>query len=901
MKVFLYLLNILASQENVNDKNKEAPMHNNSIEELTIQYKTDLNSGLTSSEVEKRLKEYGENRLKEGKTETFFQLFFNQFKSILIIILLLAALVSAIIGEFTEGIVIMIIVVLNSLVGAKQEKSAGDAVKALKDMASSNARVIRDGKTLEIESHLLVPGDIIELEAGNFVPADIRLTEAVNLKIEESALTGESVAVEKDCSAVLDEKAPVAERINSAFMSTIVTYGRGKGIIAKTGMDTEMGKIAEMLDEKDEQTPLQKKLNSLGSKLGITCLVVCVIIFALGFYRKMDLMEIFMVSISLAVAAVPEGLPAIVTVILALGMKKMVGKNVLVKNLGSVETLGSTTVICSDKTGTLTQNKMTVTKVFNGSDEFDMTGTGYSLEGKIEGQYKEGSFRNMLLAGILCNDSKLNVEKEGVLGDPTEGALLVMGEKGGLDHNETISAYPRLKEFPFDSERKMMSTVHNIDGKTLMFTKGAPDSIFKACSKIEIDGEEQDISDHMDRLNEIYMRWASQALRVLCYACKEVSENADPTTEEHDLVLCGMSGMIDPPREEAKEAIATCKSAGIRVIMITGDHAVTASAIGRDIGLLDGNEKAITGAEIDEMSDDNFMDTVGKINVFSRVSPQHKVKIVDALRNLNQIAAMTGDGVNDAPSLKKADIGIAMGIAGTDVSKEAADMILTDDNFSSIVGAVDEGRVIFSNIRKFVSFLISCNIGEILLIFVAMLMGWGSPLAPIQLLWVNLITDSLPAFALGMEPEEDDVMSFNPRDPQAPIIDKKMGTSIIFQSIGLAAAALISFRIGYNINPEMGHEYGNTFAFITLISGELLRAFSGRSENKSIFKTGFFGNKFLNYAVGGSYLLTFLIISLPFMRNIFDIHAMTPSQLLTAFAISLIPFIAGEVGKLFKV
>ena len=534
-------------------------MHNKSIEELSSEYKVDLKSGLSTSEVEKRISKYGENRLKEGKSETFLQLFFNQFKSILIIILLLAALVSAIIGEFTEGIVIMIIVVLNSLVGAKQEKSAGDAVKALKDMTSPSARVIRDGKTIEIESHLLVPGDIIELEAGNFVPADIRLTEAINLKIEESALTGESVAVEKDCSAVLDEKAPVAERINSAFMSTIVTYGRAKGIVAKTGMNTEMGKIAEMLDEKDDQTPLQKKLNSLGSKLGITCLLVCLIIFALGFYRKMDLMEIFMVSISLAVAAVPEGLPAIVTVILALGMKKMVNKNVLVKNLGSVETLGSTTVICSDKTGTLTQNKMTVTKVFNGSEEYGITGTGYSLVGKIEGEYKTESFRKMLLAGVLCNDSKLDRENEGVLGDPTEGALLVMGEKGGLNHEETISAYPRLKEFPFDSERKMMSTVQNINGKTLMFTKGAPDSIFKACTKIEIDGHLQDISDHMDNLNEIYMRWAGEALRVLCYAWKEVSEIADPAVEEHDMVLCGMSGMIDPPREEAKDAISTCK------------------------------------------------------------------------------------------------------------------------------------------------------------------------------------------------------------------------------------------------------------------------------------------------------------------------------------------------------
>ncbi|MBN2286656.1 MAG: calcium-translocating P-type ATPase, PMCA-type, partial [Tissierellales bacterium] len=835
-------------------------MHGKNIQVLLKELESNSQFGLTTQESENRLSLYGKNALKEEKSKSFLNLFLDQFKSILIMILIAAALLSAYIGEFTEGIVIMIIVILNALVGAAQEKSAGNAVKALKSMVSPLARVIRDQTLKEIPSELLVPGDIIELESGNLVPADIRLIQSINLKIDESALTGESTPVEKNAESEIESNAPLSERSNSAYLGTTVTYGRATGVVVKTGMHTEIGHIASMLEGEDEATPLQNKLNVLGSKLGIFCLAVCVIIFMLGYFRGMPLLEIFMVSVSLAVAAVPEGLPAIVTVILALGMKKMVSRHVLVKNLSSVETLGSTTVICSDKTGTLTQNKMTVTKIFDGQNEYSVSGSGYNRDGAIEGDFNKENLEQMMLAAILCNDASLT-EDGGILGDPTEAALLVMAEKAGYNTKKTTEKYPRLQEYPFDSERKMMSTMHKIDGQPMVFSKGSPDSILKVCDRIKIKDNILPIEPYSEIINQIYMKWASSALRVLCYAGRQASPNADVNHEESHMILLGMSAMIDPERPEAKKSIKTCHDAGIRVIMITGDHGVTASAIGKNIGLLSGEEKAISGSQIDQMDEAEFISVLKDADVFSRVSPQHKVRIVEALKKTGNIVAMTGDGVNDAPSLKKADIGIAMGITGTDVSKEASDMILTDDNFASIVGAVEEGRVIYSNIRKFVSFLISCNIGEILLIFVSMLMGWGSPLRPIQLLWVNLITDSLPAFALGMEPEEDDVMKAAPRNPTDPIIDKKMGISIVFQAVGLSVAALISYRIGYAIHPD----FANTFAFITLISGELLRSFSGRSETKSVFKTGFWGNKYLNLAVIGSYLLTLAILTLPFM------------------------------------
>lgn len=874
-------------------------MHEKDKKEIIQILKTNEEKGLSNKQVNERLLDYGENRLKEGKQDSFLKLFLNQFRSVLIAILIAAAVISISIGESTEGLVILVIILLNSVIGAKQEKSAGDAVKALRNMSSPNAKVLRDGNIIEVESSDLVPGDIVLLEAGSFVPADLRLIETVNLKIEESALTGESVPVEKNSKNILEQDVPLSERVNLAYMGTVVTYGRGKGVVTATGMNTEFGKIAKMLEHEEEQTPLQKKLEKLGKMLGIACIAVCLAVFVLGYIQEIKLMEIFMISISLAVAAVPEGLPAIVTVILAIGMQRMVKKNVLTKNLSSVETLGSTTIICSDKTGTLTQNKMNVKKVFDGKDELNVTGNGYSIDGTIGDNYDPKKINMLLSAAVLCNDSELKIDDEGIIGDPTEGALLVLGAKGGLNRKEMKEKYPRLEEYPFDSERKMMSTLHNIDGKYIMLTKGAPDSIIANCTKIIIDGQEKNIEDYKNSIKEINDKWSKEALRVLAYAYKELkNENGQwkIEEEENNLVFTGLSGMIDPPREEVKHAIKKCKSAGIRVVMITGDNAITASAIGKEIGLLDKETEAVTGNQIDQMTDEDFIEKVKTVNVFSRVSPEHKVKIVSALKQNGEIAAMTGDGVNDAPSLKKSDIGIAMGITGTDVSKEAADMILTDDNFVSIVGAVEEGRVIFANIRKFVGFLISCNIGEIIMIFISMLLGWGSPLLPIQLLWVNLITDSLPAFALGLEGKEDDVMNAPPRDPNMPIVDKHMKIGIIFQSIALAGAALISYRYGYSIDPKLA----NTFAFLTLISGELLRAFSGRSETQSLFKIGLFGNKFLNISVAASYGFTAVLLFVPFLRNIFGIHLLSGSQLLIAFMISLIPFAAGEVSKKLK-
>lgn len=880
-------------------------MYFREINDVAKEVNVDLTKGLSSEEVKERIEKYGENRLKEAKQKSFFALFISQFMDVLILILMVAALISTAMGEYTEGLVILIIVLLNSFIGAKQEKSAGDAVRALREMTSPSTKVLRNGKVVEVESPNLVVGDVVLLESGNYVTADLRLFETVNMQIEESSLTGESVPVEKNAKLVLDEKTPLSERENMAFSGTMVTYGRGKGVVVATAMETEMGSIAKMLDVEDEETPLQQKLNKLGKMLGVACLAVCAIVFLLGIFEKNGLFEMFMTAISLAVAAVPEGLPAIVTVVLAIGMKRMVSKNVLTKNLSSVETLGSTTVICSDKTGTLTQNKMNVKKVFDLNEEIDVTGSGYSSDGKIGENYDVNKLRMLLLASSLCNDSEINEQENGVIGDPTEGALVVLARKAKYDYKELRDKYPRIQEYPFDSDRKMMSTLHKIDGKYILLVKGAPDSIMANSGSVLVNKELKNINGYKDKIVEINNKWASGALRVLAYAYKELdSENCKLQNEENNLVFVGLTGMIDPPREEAKAAIEKCHSAGIRVVMITGDNAITAAAIGKEIGLLDKDSKAITGAEIDDMTDEEFSKVVEEINVFSRVSPKHKVKIVDALKQKDEIVAMTGDGVNDAPSLKKADIGIAMGITGTDVSKEAADMILTDDNFASIVAAVEEGRVIFSNIRKFVGFLISCNIGEILVIFISMLFGWGVPLMPIHLLYINLITDSLPAFALGLEKKEDDVMQKQPRDPKEDIINKNMKISIAFQSIALAFATLVSYLYGCGLDKlavASNTSYGSTFAFITIISGELLRAYSGRSEDKFLVQIGIFSNKNMNYAVIGSYIVTTLIIFIPVFRNIFEIHVLTLSQYAIAIALSFIPLLAGELSKFVKI
>ena len=879
--------------------------YNTPLDQIEKHFETDTEKGLSTSQVNKAREKYGENALIEKKGKTIWKMILEQISDFMIIILILAAILSIIAGEAIDGAVILGIVVLNAVLGITQERKASDALAALKSMAAPKAKVLRDGKVDLISSKELVPGDLVILEAGDYVPADLLLTESVNLKIDESALTGESVAVEKALGLV-GEDAAIGDRTNSAFMSTIVTYGRGKGIVTGTGMSTEIGKIATMLNETEEgKTPLQEKLSSFGKLLGIVCIVVCIIIFILGLLRGEELLEVFMTAISLAVAAIPEGLPAVVTVVLAMGVTRMVSRHAIMKNLGAVETLGSTTVICTDKTGTLTQNKMTVLKVYDGLDEWQVSGTGYSFNGDISSDKSKplSTIDSLLKAAVLCNDAKIKDEE--VIGDPTEGALVVLAAKGGLDQSEMNTAYPRLQEFPFDSDRKLMSTKHLVNDNYIMFTKGAPDVALSRSSKILIDGKVRDITqEDRNRIlnqNKIY---AEQALRVLAYTYKVIDESTDILDEEKDLIFIGLSCMIDPPREEAKEAVKLCKKAGIRVVMITGDHITTASAIAMKLGIIENKDQTLEGAKINDYSEEDFRNKVKNTNVFARVSPEHKVRIVETVKSNGDIVAMTGDGVNDAPALKRADIGIAMGITGTDVSKEAADMILTDDNFASIVDAVEEGRIIYSNIRKFVGFLLSCNIGEILIIFIAMLSGWAVPLVPIQLLWINLITDSFPAFALGLEAGEKDIMKLKPRNPSEPIVDKTMKIALAFQSVGLTLAVLVSYRLGFamagDIAPDLQLTVARTFSFTTLIIGEMLRAYSAKSEHVSLFKLKVFGNKYLNYSVAGAIVLLFVVVYVPFLQPIFSTAALNISQLAVALGLGFIPLVFGEVAKKVK-
>lgn len=882
--------------------NVKTKYYNKSVEDIEKSLHTSINNGLSSSGVITAREEYGENALQEKAGKTIWKMILEQISDFMIIILIVAAVLSMVAGEYIDGAVILGIVILNAVLGITQERKASDALAALKSMAAPKAKVIRDGKIDVIDSKDLVPGDIVELESGDYVPADLVLFESINIKIDESALTGESVAVEKKVG-VIESDAPIGDRTNSAFMSTIVTYGRGKGVVIGTGMDSEIGKIATMLNEtEDGKTPLQEKLASFGKLLGFICIAVCIVIFGLGLYRGEPLLEVFMTAISLAVAAIPEGLPAVVTVVLAMGVTRMVSRHAIMKNIAAVETLGSTTVICTDKTGTLTQNKMTVLKIYDGEDEWQVSGTGYSFKGDIVSDSNKNisAIDKLLNAAVLCNDAK--IKEEEVIGDPTEGALVVLAAKGDKDQKLMNRSYPRLSEFPFDSVRKLMSTKHQIDDSFYMFTKGAPDVALSRCTKICINNEVRDITnDDRKRILDKNSNYAEQALRVLAYTYKLIDEDANLFNEEEDLVFLGLSCMIDPPREEAIHAVKLCKKAGIRVVMITGDHITTASAIAKKLGIIESLDETLEGVKINDFSDEDFKEKAKTTNVFARVSPEHKVRIVETIKSNGDVAAMTGDGVNDAPALKRADIGIAMGITGTDVSKEAADMILTDDNFASIVDAVEEGRIIYSNIRKFVGFLLSCNIGEIMIIFIAMLAGWPVPLVPIQLLWINLITDSFPAFALGLEKGEKDIMKKRPRDPSEAIVDKTMKIALAFQSIGLTIAVLGSYRLGFvmagDIAPELQLTIARTFSFTTLIIGEMLRAFSAKSEYKSVFKMNIFDNKYLNYSVAGAIVLLLIVVYVPFLQPIFTTASLSLVQLSIAAGLGFLPLLFGELSK----
>lgn len=873
------------------------------IEQTASDLNINIKTGLSPEEASERIQKYGPNQLEGGKEKSVLSMVAEQLKDFLVLILMVAAVVSIFLGESVEGIVILAIVVLNTFLGVSQERKASDALKALKEMASPTTKVLRSGKTLEIPSHEVVPGDIVILDAGDYIPADLRIIESINLKIDESALTGESVPVEKDAHATIDADAGVGDRINSAFMSTVITYGRGKGIVTETGMKTQIGNIATMLNDKEEEaTPLQKKLDQLGKLLGIVCLVIVGIIFLMGVLRGEDLFEIFMTSVSLAVAAIPEGLTVVVTVILAMGMQRMVKVNAITKKLSAVETLGSTTVICSDKTGTLTQNKMTVQKIFDGNEIFDVSGTGYSPVGEITdagGSKRTADVQSLLRNLMLCSDASFDPENESIIGDPTEGAIVVLAHKAGIIKADSEEKYPRLQEIPFDSSRKLMSTFHEFDGQLAMLVKGAPDELLNRCTQINLGGKVLPLTDELrKKVLDVNEGFAKSALRVIGAAYKPVEKIDTRFEAESDLIFDGLVGMIDPPREEAKQAIEICKHAGIQVKMITGDHKITAAAIAGQLGIVDENPVTIEGREINAMSDEELRERVKSVNVYARVSPEHKVRLVDAVKANGEIAAMTGDGVNDAPSLKHADIGVAMGITGTDVSKEAADMILTDDNFASIVSAVSEGRTIYANIRKVVGFLLSCNIGEILVIFIAMLMNLPVPLVAIQLLSINLITDAFPAFALGMEKAEPGVMDRPPRDPAEPIVDKHMRFAVAIQSIALALGTLGSFVYGYYVHDDL--EVARSAAFVTIVLGELFRAYSARSEHISVFKMKLFENSYLNKSVLVSVIFLFATIYLPFLNPIFSTQPLTFDEIAVALALSIVPVLGGEIAKKVK-
>lgn len=883
-----------------------------SPEEVAQSLDTSLTTGLSSGSAQSKLETFGPNELKEQEGKSFLQKLIAQFSDFLILILIAAALISVFVGEAKDAIVIMSIVIINALLGLYQEGKAEKALEALKKMASPTAKVLRDGNPQEISSSQLVPGDLVILETGDIIPADIRLVESSNLKVEEASLTGESVPVEKRAQETYSEEVSLGDRHNMAYMSTIITYGRGRGIVVETAEGTEIGKIAAMIQTfEEEPTPLQRKLNQLGKVLGMTTIAVCVAVFGIGLLQGREVLEMFMVSISLAVAAIPEGLPAIVTIVLAIGMNKMVERNAIVKKLLAVETLGATSVICTDKTGTLTQNEMTVVKVLADNKLIEVEGTGYEPVGdfKLEGSTittKESSGLKLLLTiAALANDAKLD-NSSGmykIIGDPTEGALITLAGKAGIDSAELNHMYKRIEEIPFDSERKMMTTFHDMpnDEGVSSFTKGAPDIIIDRCNRIILDGK---VSEFTPELKSEVLRVNSElsraALRVLAFAFKEYpSLPTDPSPDENesDMIFVGLTGMIDPPRPEARDAIALCKKAGVNAIMITGDYKETAFAIAKDLGMADTEDQAIMGEKIDGMSDEELQEVVKNTKVFARVSPEHKVRIVSALKANGDIAAMTGDGVNDALAIKKADIGVSMGITGTDVAKNTADMILTDDNFASIVAAVEEGRIIFSNIKKFVYFLLSCNIGEILLVFTSILMNLPVPLLPIQLLWLNLVTDSFPALALGVEKGEPDIMNQPPRNPDEAILDRRMLVGVTFQAIAVAAASLSAYLLALRMYGLENIEEARTITFATLIVAELLRAYSSRSQKFTLAKIGVFSNKSMVYATLGAFLLLLAVIYIPFMNGIFYTFPLSFVDWEIVLSFAFIPLVVGELTK----
>lgn len=860
----------------------------NIIKELT----SDPINGLSSNEAKVRLKNNGYNKLNEGKKKTLLSLFLAHLNDAMIYILLVAAIISGIMGEISDSIIILIVILINATIGVIQESKAEKALEALKSLSTPKAIVKRDGELKEIPSEEVVIGDIVIIDAGRYIPADLRLIESANLKIEESAFTGESLPSEKNANIIItDKNSPIGDRVNMAYMSTLSTYGRGTGIVIATGMDTEIGKIASMIsNEKESLTPLQKRLSRLGKTLGFAAIGICAIIFIISLLQGKNWMEMLLTSISLAVAAIPEGLPAIVAIVLALGVQRMIKLNAIVKKLPAVETLGSVNIICSDKTGTLTLNKMTVKNFFiNGTIT------------KIDDLSSINNDTNILFQGmILCNDATSTTSSK--TGDPTEIALLDVGIKYNLFKEDLNTTYKRINEVPFDSDRKLMSTVNKFDSFSRVYTKGALDSLITLCNKIYISGKVQELTSEIkESIYAASYTMESDALRVLALGYKDTTENLSTANIESDLIFVGFVGMIDPPRNEVKDSINLCKKAGITTIMITGDHKNTAFSIGKELGIADNINQCMAGNEIDNYSQEAFNEIVLNYRIFARVSPEHKVKIVKGFKYHNNIVSMTGDGVNDAPSLKAADIGVAMGITGTDVAKGAADMILTDDNFSTIVNAVEEGRNIFNNIKKSIIFLLACNLGEIIALFLAILLNWDTPLSPIHILWVNLITDSFPALSLGIDPKDEGVMDEAPRNPKESLFANKMGLLLIINGILIGLLTLFAYKYAEHVYPTSysDHNYhAQTFAFLVLSISQLFFSLSMRSTTKNIFSLGILGNKYLIGSIILGILLQLIIIIVPFFADIFKVTSLSIGNWIFILLISLIPFLINECIKL---
>lgn len=853
-----------------------------SKEEVLQALDTDQQKGLSKQEVDKRLQSFGQNALDVQKKESLLKKVIGQLKDPMIIVLLIAAFLSYVSSGFedwVESVIILLIVVINAIISISQENNASKSLEALQKMSAPLAKVIRDGQLDHVDTTTLVPGDIIELEAGDLVPADARVLKAINLKADESAMTGESVPVNKKDIDHLPDDTGLADRKNMLISSTVITNGRATCVVTETGMKTEVGRIAGMLISEDENTtPLQKKMAEISKILSIICLGICVLMFVVGLLYGRPILDIFMMAVSLGVAAIPEGLAAIVTIVLALGVQRLVKRNAIVKKLPAVETLGAASVICSDKTGTLTQNKMTIVETFT---------------------YGDQSEAQLLTIGALCNDSKLtgNGAEVQVTGDPTETAFVTKAYQEHLNKNDLETTYPRVAEIPFDSERKLMSTIHKTDTGYRVMVKGAPDVLLTRCT---IDGaDQQAIADKNAEM-------ASKALRVLGAAYKDITEvPAELTSEEieNGLTFAGLVGMIDPPREEVKEAVAQCYDAGIRPVMITGDHKLTAVAIAKELAIFRSGDRALTGAELDTMPQEILEEEVSNYSVYARVSPEHKMRIVKAWQANGMVVAMTGDGVNDAPALKVADIGCAMGITGTDVAKGAADMILTDDNFATIVHAVEQGRGIYANIKKSIQYLLSCNIGEIITIFVATALNFHQmPLVAIQLLWLNLVTDSLPALALGMEPVEPGVMKQKPRDSRKSIFADGFASSMIFYGVLVGAITLAAYWLGEYVlsDPAVADGTANTMAFATLVFGELTRAYAVRSETRSIFSIGLFSNSAMNKAFVVSLAMQLAVLFIPFLQDIFRVQSLNPTEWLIVIGLSLIPLIVSELNKLIR-